>query len=307
MKKLIAGIVAILLFTSTAIAQQSLPEEVVFKIKREAFQQSQIESILFFLTDYAGPRLSGSKLAERAEMLTKEKLSDMGFTNARIEKAADFPQGGWDNLKTYAAMTVPYYCNFTATPKAWSGSTDGLVKGEVILLDIRSLDDIVKFKGKLNNRIVLMPETSSYEMPFTPYATRQSDERLKQLASDARPQATAMRLRMLANTSAAELQRAIRNLLVDEKPAALISGDGFFNVPRSLSVSYRSGDPEPVAELVLSVEAHGRMVRLINNNIPVSMEVEVRNEFYDNQFINNVKAEIPGTDPKLKDEIVMIG
>ena len=37
------------------------------------------------------------------------------------------------------------------------------------------------------------------------------------------------------------------------------------------------------------------------------MEVEVLNEFYDNQVINNVIAEIPGTDPKLKDEIVLIG
>jgi len=307
MKNLIIGVLAIFIVTSTALAQQALPEEIVFKIKREAFQQSQIQPLALYLTDLAGPRLAASKLCERAELMAKDKLTEMGFSNVRIEKAADFPRGGWDNLKTYAAMTAPYYCNFMATPKAWSGSTKGAVKGEVVLLNINRVEDIDNFKGKLNNKIVLMPESSRYEMQFTPFATRQSDERLEQLAQDPRPQAAAPRAAQPASVGQPGLQQGIRNLLADEKPAVLISGGGAFNVPRSTSVSYRSGDPEPVAELVLPIEAHGRMVRLINQKTPVSMEVEIQNEFYANKVINNVFAEIPGTDPKLKDEIVLIG
>jgi len=306
MKKLFIGIIAIFLSASVAVAQQSLPEELVFKIKREAFQNSQIEPMAFWLSDYAGPRLAGSKLAERGEILAKEKLAELGFSNPRIEKAADFPRGGWDNLKTYAAMTAPYYCHFMGMPKAWSGSTNGLVKGEVILLNISSMDDIAKYKGRIGNKIVLMPETSRYEMQFTPFATRQSDERLSMLAIDPRPQAVQPRATVLMPTSM-ELQQRIRALLLEEKPAVIVSGGGFFNVPRSTSVAYRYGDPEPVAELVLPVEDHGRMIRMINRNIPVSMEVEIKNEFYNNQKINNVFAEIPGTDPRLKDEVVLLG
>lgn len=37
------------------------------------------------------------------------------------------------------------------------------------------------------------------------------------------------------------------------------------------------------------------------------MELDVRNTFTDNQKINNIIAEIPGTDPKLKNEVVLIG
>ncbi len=307
MKKLFISLLCLLFFVTAVLSQQSLPEEVVFKIKREAFQRSQIQSIVFYLTDYAGPRLAASKLCERSEILAKEKLTAMGFTNARIEKAADFPRGGWDNLKTYAAMTAPYYCNFMATPKAWSGSTNGLVKGEVILLDINRVEDIEKFKGKIGNQIVLMPETSRYEMQFTPFATRLTNERLEQLATDSRPQAAQARTGGQQAGGQQGLQQGIRNLLAEEKPAVLISGSGSFNVPRSVSVSYRPGDPEPTAELVLPVEAHSRMVRLVNQKIPVSMEVEVRNEFYNNPVINNVIAELPGTDPKLKDEVVLIG
>ena len=305
LKKLFFGVFAFVLFVITAVAQQSLPADIAFKIKREAFQNSQVEALSFYLSDFAGPRLAASKLCERGEVLTKDKLVELGFSNVRIEKAADFPRGGWDNLKTYAAMTAPYYCHFMATAKAWSGSTNGLVKGEVIVLDINTTEDIDKYKGKLGNKIVLMPETSKYEMRFTPFATRYTDEQLEQLATDPRPRETIMFARM---GGAMSLQQQIRDLLAEEKPAVLISGGGFFNVPRSVSVTYsRHGDPEPVAELVLPVEDHGRMIRLIANKIAVSMEVEIKNEFYNNPVINNVVAEIPGTDPKLKDEVVLLG
>ena len=307
MKHLLTGIIAILLCVTKVVAQQSLSDDIVFKIKREAFQNSQIEALSFYLTDYAGPRLAASRLGERGEQLLKEKLDELGFSNARIEKAVDFPRGGWDNLKTYAAMTAPYYCNFTALPKAWSGSTGGLVKGEVVLLNVSAPDDIDNYKGKLGGKIVLMPATSQYEMQFTPFATRFTDENLNQLAIDPRPQ-TPRAFRMPAGGMSFELQQKIRDLVAEEKPAVLISGGGSFNVPRSQSVSYaKYGDPEPTAELILPIEAHGRMVRLINQKIAVSMEVEIQNMFYDNQVINNVIAEIPGTDPKLKDEVVLLG
>ena len=307
MKKLFTGVIAILLSAFFAVAQQSLPEEVIYKIKQEAFQNSHMNALAIYMTDYAGPRLAASRLCERSEQLAKDKLIELGFSHVRIEKAADFPRGGWDNLKTYVAMTSPYYCNFTAIPKAWSGSTNGLVKGEVILLDINTSDDIEQYKGKLRNKIVLMPETQKYEMQFTPFATRNTDERLGELALDPRPQAPRVLTAQPGGLAAMELQQKIRTLLAEEQPAVLINGGGAFNVPRSQSVAYRYGDPEPVAELVLPIEAHGRMVRLVEQKIPVSMEVEIKNEFYDNQIISNVIAEIPGTDPKLKDEFVLIG
>jgi hypothetical protein len=203
-------------------------------------------------------------------------------------------------------MTDPYYNHFMATPKAWSGSTNGLVKGEVIFLDIKTPEDIANYKGKLAGKIVLMPETQKYEMQFTPFATRQTDERLAQLAADPRPQAPGPP--RVTASNAMGLQQQIRTLLTEEKPSVIISGGGLFNVPRSMSVAYsRYGDPEPIAELTLPVETHGRMVRMINQKIAVSMEVDIKNEFYNNPIINNVVAEIPGTDPKLKDEIVLIG
>ena len=310
MRTFITGIFAILFSAFIVVAQQSLPADVIFKIKQEAFQNSKIGDLASYMTDYAGPRLAASKLGERGENLVKEKFEELGFSNARIEKADNFPRGGWDNLKTYVAMIAPYYCHFAGTPKAWSGSTGGLVSGEVIILKINEPEDADNYKGKLNNKIVLMPATTGYSMQFTPFASRQTDERLEQLAKDPRFQSSGQRPVSLVNvisTGPMSLQQRINALLEEEKPAVVISGVGSFNVPRSMGVSYKYGDPEPIPELVLPVEAHGRLTRLIERNIEVSMEVEIKNEFYDNQVINNVIAEIPGTDPKLKDEVVLIG
>lgn len=97
------------------------------------------------------------------------------------------------------------------------------------------------------------------------------------------------------------------SLIKAEKPLAVISGDGAYNIPESRSVRYNSGDPEPVAEIVLPIEDHGRMVRLLRGGNKVEMELDVRNSFTPNKVINNIIAEIPGTDPKLKNEVVLLG
>ena len=308
--RLLACLTAIL-SVSVAIAQHSLPDDIVLKIRQEAFENSHIEALASYLTDYTGPRLAASKLGQRAESLAKEKLSEMGFSNPRIEKAADFPQGGWDNLKTYAAMTAPYYCHFMATPKAWTGSTNGLVQGDVILLEINTVEDVDTFRGKLGNQIVLMPETTKYEMSFSPLATRHNDEYLTNISQPfipAPPSGQPRPPRTPQVKPPAGLPALIRTLIAEERPAVMISGGGSFNVPRSTSVPFNKyGNPEPIAELVLPVEAHGRMARLIAKKVTVAMEVEITNEFYDNPVINNVIAEIPGADPELKDEVVLIG
>jgi Zn-dependent M28 family amino/carboxypeptidase len=49
------------------------------------------------------------------------------------------------------------------------------------------------------------------------------------------------------------------------------------------------------------------MYRQVSAGIPVRMELDIRNRFTDELQAFNVVAEIPGTDPQLRDEIVMIG
>lgn len=201
-------------------------------------------------------------------------------------------------------MTAPYYCSFAANPKAWSGSTDGLVTGDCILLEATDTTSLSNYRGKLHGKIVIMPISREYELSFRPMAKRYTDEELSEMTKDNRPSNPCGRWSFGSNKG---LQQAIDSLIKEERPLAVIVGDGTFNIPGSRGVNYKVGDPEPVPEIVLSTEDHGRMVRLLKGGDEVKMELDVRNTFTDNQKINNIIAEIPGTDPKLKNEVVLIG
>ena len=307
MKKITLVIAAIAVSVSAMFAQTRLSDETAYKVKAEGFSNSQIEQIAQFMTDELGPRLAASQMKVRSEQMVVEKLKEMGFQNARIEFAYDFPKGGWDNQMNYVAMTAPYYCSFAANPKAWSGSTDGLVKGECVVLEANKKEDLEKYKGKLAGKIVLMPATQTYEMSFEPLATRYTQEQLDEMEKDPRPRAMRRRISGGNWLAARELQQAMAQMLKDEKVLAVVSGGGTFNVPSSRGVQYKVGDPEPTPEIVLPIEDHGRMARMIANGTKVEMEMNIKNVFTNNQKINNVVAEIPGTDPKLKNEVILLG
>jgi hypothetical protein len=305
-KRLITASVILSLFFQAAYAQKRLPDEIAYRIKSEAFSNSKIEETAQWLTDFLGPRLTASKNGQRAEALVKEKMTESGLSNARQEFAVKFTRGGWENEKTYIALTAPYYTAFAATPRAWSGGTKGLVSAEAVYLNVSKEEDLEQYKGKLDGKIVLLPVTTNYTINFEPLASRLAEARLEELSRDPRPSAPAGRPALLP--SAYALREKITQFLREEKPLAILAGEGSFNVPFSRGLNYTAGQPEPTLEIALPIEDHGRMVRLAQKNIPVKLELDIKNTFYPaDTLVNNVVAEIPGTDPKLKNEIVMIG
>ena len=300
----------LLIFIPSILLSQTekIDLNMIYKIKQEGLRNSSIEELAFGLTDFTGPRLTGSTGGARGNEWAKKKMEELGFQNVRIEEARDFARGGWDNLKTYAAMTAPYYANFACNPVAWTGSTKGLVKGEVVLLDVKSEADLDKYKGKLNGKIVLVPSTTPYEISFEPLASRYTDDQLKELARSTQTQGRRSPMGDFANFAA---QRALRTristFIRDEGAAVILNSSGTFNVPRSGGGNFTSGNPEPTSELNLPIEDHGRMERLLRHEVPVEMEVEIQNQFIPSPKLYNVIGEIPGTDKLLKNEVVLLG
>ena len=315
MKKILVGVMAMLCVNS--YAQTALSDELAFRLKNEAFANSQMDELAEFISDELGSRLAASQMKLRSEKLVVEKLGELGLSNPRAEKATDWTKGGWDSEKNYVAMTAPYYCSFAANPKAWTGSTKGLVKGEVVLVETpQSEEDFEKYRGKLAGKIILMPVTQTYEISFDPLAFRYTDEELAVMETDARPgRHNYRRVQSSGGPSITreqymkmrEMQQKFSKMLQDEGVLAIISTRGTFNVTSGTGVQYKQGDPEPTPEIILPLEDGGRMARLIKRGEKVEMELELKNVFTDNAQINNVYAEIPGTDPKLKDEVVLIG
>jgi Zn-dependent M28 family amino/carboxypeptidase len=96
-----------------------------------------------------------------------------------------------------------------------------------------------------------------------------------------------------------------------EKPALVLSmnargNDGTIFV--SSGGSYNKDSPEAPAMVMLSSDDYLRIQRLLEAGVKVELEAEVKTKFYNEDLQGyNVVAEIPGTDPTLKDEVVMLG
>ena len=67
----------------------------------------------------------------------------------------------------------------------------------------------------------------------------------------------------------------------------------------------RTSALDGVPQIVLAVEHYNRMVRLIEHNVPVKVELDVRVQFHENAKGFNIVGEIPGTDPS--GEVVLLG
>lgn len=72
---------------------------------------------------------------------------------------------------------------------------------------------------------------------------------------------------------------------------------------------YRQGaEAYMLPQLTLATEDYNRLLRMIALGVTPEMNIEIKAEYYDADVMGyNTIAEIPGTDPELKDEIVMMG
>jgi Zn-dependent M28 family amino/carboxypeptidase len=116
--------------------------------------------------------------------------------------------------------------------------------------------------------------------------------------------------RRIDSRAARAFQQALSTFLVDEGVVAVVTAgrgdDG--TVFTGASGSRDPSNPTKVPGLIFSTEHYGRIARMVEKGVPVTVELDVKNTFYDDdQNSFNIVAEIPGTDPKLKDEVVMLG
>jgi Zn-dependent M28 family amino/carboxypeptidase len=74
-------------------------------------------------------------------------------------------------------------------------------------------------------------------------------------------------------------------------------------------VTGRDLGPGAVPSVTLSAEHYNMIALMLQHNVAVKLRVNVQSQFYDADGGNayNVIAELPGTDPALRDEVVMIG
>jgi carboxypeptidase Q len=313
----------ILLFSSIVIvilssAQSEAPDmNVVNRLKQEVEKNSKVMDIAFHLTDVSGPRLTGSPGYNNAANWAKNTMSSWGLVNAKLEPWGEFGKS-WQQERCYVAMTKPYYQPMIAMPRAWTGSTPGkkIMASDIVLINAKDSAEVMQYAGKLKGKIVMTYVADTLRPSFEPDGSRYHDTTLaKMAAAEPRP---ANQQRPGSNqgnrggnmASRAAMQRTLTTLLAQEKPMLVLynsrGSDGTIFVQGG--GQYTKDAPEVPASVVLSSDDYLRLQRLVMAGIPVELEAEVRTKFFDKDLQGyNVIAEIPGTDPLLKDEIVMLG
>ncbi|MEW6701915.1 MAG: M20/M25/M40 family metallo-hydrolase [Bacteroidota bacterium] len=309
-RKLLA--VLFFLFTSTfqLLAQEKVDLQTIQRIRKEGLEDSKVMEYVSYLTDVYGPRLAGSPQYRQAGEWAVNKLKEIGLENSKMEPWGTFGRG-WELQKIYAAMTAPQYMPLIAYPKAWTPGTKGIVKGNPILLEVKKAEDLEKYKGKIKDAIVLTQSEQEVETSFEADAKRRTEEDLQKLAMAPEPGAKSpFANRMDEFLARRELQQKISKFLKDEGASVLLEpGNGMHGTVFVQSGgSYKKNSELPLPSIVVSVEQYNRMVRILKTNTPLTVEIEVQANFVDTDSLGyNIVAEIPGTDKKLKEEIVMLG
>jgi len=316
----------ILLFLSLQsglIAQtEKIDNASIEKIKEEGLKHSQVMDIIFHLTDASGNRLTNSPGYFRAANYAKEKLAGWGLKNAKLDPWGEFGKG-WELEKSYLAITSPYYKSLQAYPKAWCGGTDGLKNAEVIAVTVTDSAALDAYRGKLKGKIIVIDKLDSYKQSFTADAHRYTDSDLVKMENakpqEPRPQAnpndTAAARRQREQFQQRGAQQRVLNTLkeiaMSEGAVAILSSSTRFHDGTLFTQGgggYKGTDPENFLDIVIGIEDYNTILRLVKAGTPVKMDADVKTKFHTKDLQGyNVIAEIPGTDPKLKDEIVMIG
>ena len=114
---------AISLVAPTALTQESVDFDAVYRIKEEGLKRSEIQEVLSYLTDIHGPRLTNSlQIRVAAEWATK-RLGEWNLDNIRQETWGPFGRG-WSNERLIAHVVSPTPYPLSAYPRAWTPGTE---------------------------------------------------------------------------------------------------------------------------------------------------------------------------------------
>ena len=296
--------------TGFAPPEEPIDWEAVQRIRMEGFQNSKVMETLSYLTDVYGPRLTNSPNYMKAAEWAKKTLSEWGLENARLEPWGTFGRG-WSLEKLSVEMLEPQYTPIIAYPKAWTAGTQGTVTGTPVLVQIQEEKDIEKYRGKLQGKIVMVREARELELKFEAEARRHDEASLEKLFTAPEPgRRSPWYARRAEYLRQRRLMRKVQKFLREEGVAVMLEPSrrnyGIVRVHRG--GSFKINEDPGIPSLVVAAEHYNRIVRLLEKDIPVKLAIQIETKFHEEDSLGyNIIAEIPGTDRKLKKELVMLG
>jgi hypothetical protein len=313
-----------------AVEPEKIDLGMLHRIKSEAFgANSRVMDTLFYLTDVYGPRLTGSPNIKDAGDWSVKKMKEWGLANVKMEAWGPFGRG-WAATRFAAMMKEPEFQPIIGFAQPWSPGTGGAVAGQAILAVMTGPDDLEKFKGKLKGKIVLSATPHLSALSEDPLSHRLTDVELEAAATA--PDPTSGNPAMLPlgfarpgagrgampspggrggaggrgnNTFRTQLNKFLREegVLVVLSPGN--GPDGGTIMGQAAGSATTKDEDMPPPSVVITNEHYNRIARLLDKNIPVTLEFDIGARFTESGDSFNITAEIPGTDPNAG--FVMLG
>lgn len=274
-------------------AQERVDPQVIEKIREEGLQRSQVLDMYTHLTDAIGPRLTGTPAFKAAADWAVDRLSGWGLQDVHQEPW-EFGRG-WTLEGFTLEMTAPRYFPLTGYPEAWTPSTNGEILGKPIYLGDKSAEETMALGSRLNGAIVLAAE------PQYQFVT---EDRLQPDASDERvPIGAPASFRSRSAMSSREMTP-----LIQEAGAAVVLRPNQGQHGTIFVLGNRNTPDDAVPSIVMASEHYNMIVRMVEAGEDVQLRVGVKSRYHEEDAnAYNVLAMIPGTDPEVANQIVLIG
>ena len=299
------------LISAPAFAQHETADTAAFRLIRNAeMQNSHVPEIAHYLTDVSGSRLTGSPGYHRAGNWAVSTLKKWGLANAAMEPWGEFGKQ-WEAEDCSLVMNTPYKQRLRVYAQPWSPSSAGTLQGQVWLLTGQQYSDtayLKKHMADMKGKFVLITNgPANLKASFTPSAERLADTALTNLKDSYMVKHEVIeRFKKLAT-----IYPYIDGLLKSSGALALIEGGGR-NVNGTVFVQayygYKTSDPETIPQLSIELEDAQKIKRLVQSGhqVTLSLNLQAQVSTADTKGYN-VVAELPGTDSKLKSQLVMLG
>ena len=281
-------------------AQERIDQEMVAQIRSEGFDNSHIMEIFNHLTNVIGPRLTNSPGYYESVEWTRDKMVEWDFEEVHLEPW-EFGRG-WSLDKFSIEMLEPRYMPMIGYPRGWSASTNGRLVSEPISFGGKSASEVRALESSLRDAIVLTDPLETDFIREDRPAPRREDRFAEPSANNAPSRTAAQEERERRR----ELQRTVTEVTRNAGAGVLLAPTG--GEHGTLFVTGRDPGAGGVPSVVLAGEHYNLVVRLLEEEIPVTLAVEVAGTYQEDRTeAYNIIAEITGVDPEIGDEIVMVG
>lgn len=286
---------AVAAIATLAAQQETIDRSVVARIRAEATERSKAVETFSYITDVTGARLTGSKAHKQAAEYLRGKLTDWGLSNSRLEP---FEFGrGWDVEKFTLEMTAPRYFPISGYPQAWSPSPKAVLAGAPIYLGDKTAAQIEALGEKLRGAIVL---------PVPPQTVFDIRDRLQPADTD-KPVRIGGPDPLGVRQAGPAAPANVVNPLLQKFGAGVVLRPGTEPHGTITIMGSRTTREDAVPSVSIQAEHYNMMVRMIQAGVTPQLRLDMKTTYYADTNSYNVIAEIPGEDPVLKNELVVVG